>query len=133
MKNGVNVILVAIIFLSTILIGCTSNQNEDNNYEDIFESDVVNLLNYSINLNENKSGTIIEANIDGIIENNVDRIITVNITVEFYNSNDDLLGKDWYTIHDMPIGYSTNFEIKYKEENVADFDNIKIQAIEMVK
>ena len=94
MKNNLCIFLLGIvIFISITLCGCQSNQVEDNTYEDIFESDVVTLINYSLDLNENKSGVITKATINGIIKNSVDRKISVNITAEFYNNNDYLLGK----------------------------------------
>ena len=132
MKNNLCIFLLGIvIFISITLCGCQSNQVEDNTYEDIFESDVVTLINYSLDLNENKSGVITKATINGIIKNSVDRKISVNITAEFYNNNDYLLGKSWYKINNMPIDYQTTFTIIYNKNNVADVNRIKLKATEL--
>ena len=138
MNNKAPLIFVStMIFLSTMISGCLNNQVEDNNSKDIFESDVVNLLNYSIELNKNNSDIIIEAIVNGIVENLVDRNITINITAKFYNKNNDLLGESWYIIHGLRVkpkpGFSTSFTITYDEINIAEYDHIKILATEISK
>jgi hypothetical protein len=129
------IIFFGLVITFELLCGCQNTPIEENTYEYIFESDVVNLLNYSIDIKENKSGIKIKATIDGRIENIVDRNITVKIISEFYDKNDYLLGTGEYTIHGLRVkpkpGYSTTFTITYEEENVADIEYIKLIGTEI--
>ena len=98
MKKELLTILVLVILLSVIFCGCQSTQVENKNYDDIFESDIVTLTNYSMELDENKFGVIAKAVVNGRIENTLDRMVNIVITAKFFDSNDDFLGEKTLTI-----------------------------------
>jgi len=129
-------ILITAILVSMIFCGCQSTQVERNDYDDIFESDIVTLTNYSMELNENKFGVIAKAIVNGRIENTLDRMVNVIITAKFFDSNDDFLGEKTFTILGLrskgKTGSSTTFIINYEEENAAQVDHLKLQAIEKI-
>ena len=130
-NNGVIMLAWIIILISLMLCGCQNNEPEDNKYDNIFESEVSTLVNYSIDLDENKSGVITMATINGIIKNSIERKISINITAKIYDKKDNLLGEAWYLINNMPIDYQTTFTITYEKENVADLEYFKLEAIEI--
>lgn len=137
MKKGLFPILVLTILLTAIFCGCQSTQVKNNKYEDIFESDIVELTNYSMELDEDKFGVIAKVTISGRIENTLeigDGKLNVIITINFFDNNDNLLGEKNFTIIGLrskgKTGSSTTFNIVYEEENVAQIDHLKIYAVE---
>ena len=137
MKMRENVLIVVIIIMTPLLFcGCLGTEVGDNVYVDIFESDVANLINYSVELQENKYGIIIKAIVNGRIENIVDRTVDLVITADFYDKNDVFLGETSYTIIGLrnkpKPGSSTTFTIVYDEENVVYADHAKLRAIEKI-
>jgi hypothetical protein len=138
MKKELLTIIILVMLLS-LICGCQSTQVENNNYNYIFESDVVTLTNYSMELNENKLGVVTKAVVNGRIENALNRgdeTISVIITAKFFDSNDDLLGEKNFTIIGLrskgKTGSSTTFTIIYEEENVAQIDHLKLYAVEKI-
>jgi len=129
-------ILITAILVSMIFCGCQGTQVEKNDYDDIFESDIVTLTNYSMELDENKFGVIAKAVVNGRIENTLDRMVNIVITAKFFDSNDDFLGEKTLTMLGLrskgKTGSSTTFTITYEEENVAQIDHLKLQAVEKI-
>ena len=136
MRKDLLAILIATMMVLVIFCGCQGTQVEKNDYDDIFESDIVILTNYSMELDENKFGVIAEAVVSGRIENTLDRIVNVTITAKFFDNDDDFLGEKTYTILGLrgagKTGSSTTFTIIYDEENVDQIDNLKLQAVEKI-
>ncbi len=140
MRKDLLAILITAILASMIFCGCQGTQVEKNDYDDIFKSDIVTLTNYSMELNENKFGVIAKAVVNGRIENNRDlddpKNDTVNVVIiaKFFDSNDNLLGEKTFTIIGLrskgKAGSSTTFVINYEEENAAQVDHLKLQAME---
>jgi len=135
-RKGLLAILITAILVSMIFCGCQGTQVEKNDYDDIFESDIVALTNYSMELDENKFGAIAKAVVNGRIENTLDRMVNIVITAKFFDSNDDFLGEKTLTIKGLgskgKIGSSTTFTITYDKENVAQIDHLKLQAVEKI-
>ena len=137
MKKELLTILILVMLLSLIFCGCQSTQVERDDYDHVFESDIVTLTNYSMELNENKFGVVSEAIVNGRIENNLDRgdeKVNVVITAKFFDINDNLLGEKTFTIIGLrskgKTGSSTTFTITYEEGNVAQIDHLKLSAVE---
>jgi len=133
MKKDVIVVVVGVILISVAFCGCQSSQVK-NNYGVSFESDVVNLINYTMEPRKNRAGNIDEITIQGRIENIVDKKINVKITAEFYDKNDGYINESSYKIIGLRIkpnpGYSTTFTIVYSGKNVDKVDHIRLHAEE---
>jgi len=135
-RKGLLAILITAILVSMIFCGCQGTQVEKNDYDGIFESDIVTLNNYSMELDENKFGVIAKAVVSGRVENTLDRMVNIVITAKFFDNNDDFLGEKIFTIIGLrskgKTGSSTTFTIIYDEENVAQIDHLKLQAVEEI-
>lgn len=144
MRKDVIVISFGIILIATVFCGCQSSQVK-NEYKAIFESDVVHLVNYSIEKRMNKTD-IVEVIISGRIENKMDRMINVNISAHLYDKNGDLIGIGFYRINFLRAkpnpGYSTTFDITYNGrgtnniaisgKSVNEIDHITLRAEEVM-
>jgi hypothetical protein len=133
MRKDVIVVSFVVILITSVFCGCQSSQVKED-YKAIFESDVVNLLNYTIDTKKNKED-IVQVTINGRVENIVDRMININITADAYDKNNEFLGSSSYTIlylRPKPNpGHSTTFSIVYNEDNVDRLDHIKLRAEEI--
>ena len=127
-------IFLTFIFIFTIFCGCQGTQVE-NEFVPVFNSDVANLVNYSIDFKKDREQKIVEVYVTGIIENKINRQINIIISVDFYDVNNDFLGKKNYTITGLRVkpnpGYTTTFSITYNEENSYKFDHVEISATEI--
>lgn len=134
MKKDLVVLLFGIVLITVIFCGCQGSQVE-NNYETIFESDVVNLLNYTIESRTDNADNIVEVTVDGRIGNIVDRQLRIVVTAEFYDKNENYIGEEIYRIYGLRVkpnpGYSTTFTIKYNGEGVDMVDHVKLRAEEI--
>ena len=126
--------LVLMMLITMFNTGCLTDNNKDK-YKDVFYSDVVKLVNYSLNLEKNKDDKIIKATVKGYIANMLDRMIKVNITVTFYSKTDTVLDRKSYEIYSLrakgEIASMTDFTINYDGENVSYVDHIKMHAFEI--
>lgn len=133
MNKKIKVTLFLIVFILAIFCGCQGAQVE-NEYVQVFDSDVVKLVNHSIDVKRDRDEKIVEVYITGRVENILDSQINITISVDFYDVNNEFLGKKDYTIIGLRVkpnpGYSTTFSITYNEDNSYKFDHIKINAIE---
>ena len=106
-----------------------------NDYDIIFESDVVNLLNYTIEPTRDVNGNIVEVTVNGRIENIMDRILRIVVTAEFYDEKQNYIAEEDYRIYGLRVkpntGYTTTFTIKYSEEKVDKIDYVKLHAEEI--
>ena len=114
MKKNVIVVIFGSILLISILCGCTGTQVE-NEFENIFESDVTKLLEYDMEELKDREGRVGQVIVNGKIENIVDRKIDVKITARFYDINDNYLGESFFRIIGLRAkpnaGHSTTFSI----------------------
>jgi hypothetical protein len=133
MRKDIIVVLFGVILITSVFCGCQSSQVKED-YKAIFKSDVVNLVNYSVETKKNKTD-IVQVTVNGRIENIVDRMINVKITADIYDKNNEYLGNSTFKIKYLRPkpnpGYSTTFTIVYNEENVYKLDHIKLRAEEM--
>ncbi len=131
MKKKIKALFCVIIFTITIFCGCQSSQ-VDNLYLDVFESEVVKLVNYSMNFKKNREGEITKVFVNGRIENILNEMITIRITSEFYDKNNEFLGEASYKIFNLrakqKAGSSTTFNIIYDGNNVDKVNHIKLRA-----
>ena len=129
--------VVVILCITVALCGCQAGQVNSNKYADVFQSDVVTLVNYTLNLQKDKSNHVVEAAVDGKVQNLLNKMININITVDFYDKNNNLLGMRMYEIFGLrnksAPGSSTTFSVIYDEmPNVAFVDHIKMRANEII-
>lgn len=133
MRKDIIVVLFVVILITSVFCGCQSSQVKED-YKAIFESDVVDLVNYTLETKKNKTD-IVEVTINGRIENIVESMISVKITADLYDKNDEYIGNSTYLIRYLRPkpnpGYSTTFNIVYNNDNVDEFDHIKIRAEEI--
>jgi len=129
------IFLVGTIICLVFLAGCTGTEvkEDDNN---IFTSNVVKLLDYSIDRIKDRQGIVGQIDLTGRIENIVDHKIDLKITANFYDSDNNFLGSSNYRILGLrakpDAGHSTTFEITYREQNANKFDHFMIKADEIV-
>ena len=131
----INWVLVCIVILFVgFLSGCqeastTTENNISNKIE--LESDVVELA-YA-NINQHTDGTkTVQVDVEYLFKNIADRVVSIEITVEFYDENNNLI----YTggpkhMTNLPVGYvETNIlpinTIVYSGEDAYKIDHIKI-------
>ena len=130
MKKDIIAVSFVVILITSVFCGCQSSKVKED-YKAIFESDVVNLMNYTVMTKKNKTD-IVEVDISGRIQLKVDRNISIiKITADLYDENNDYLGNSSFKISGLFIGYSTTFSIVYKKENVYKLDHIKLRAEEI--
>jgi hypothetical protein len=133
MKKNIIVVIFGIILLVSILCGCTGTQVE-NKYENVFESDVTNLLEYNTEQLKDREGRVGKVTVNGRIENIVDRQIDVTITAKFYDANDNYLGESFFKIIGLRAkpnaGHSTTFSISYNEQNANKIDHFVLHVEE---
>ncbi len=129
--------LIITVLVISVFSGCTSTDVEEKDLDVFFKSEVVNLVNYTFNIDKNKQGKVYSATVTGRVENKVKRIIDIEITAEFYDEEGTLLIEKTYTIIGLRVkpnpGYTTTFEFIYNEdENVQRVNNVKLYAEEIV-
>lgn len=133
MRKDVIVVSFVVILITSVFCGCQSSQVKED-YKAIFESDVVKLVNYTLETKKNKTD-IVQVIINGRIENTLDRMVNINIIAELYDKNNEYLGSSTFKIlylRPKPSpGYSTTFTIVYNEDNVDRLDYIKLRADEI--
>ncbi|MFH1101353.1 MAG: hypothetical protein V1726_04885 [Methanobacteriota archaeon] len=129
--------IVGIMFVVVALCGCQAGQ-VSNNYEDIFQSNVVQLVNFSLELEKDRLNVITSATVNGRITSVVDRILNFEITASFYDKNNNLLGNKTIRIEGLqPMGKpgsSTSFPPPYLSYTAADVsvvDHVKLYAYEI--
>ncbi len=111
---------IAVITLTILFCGCLGTEVEKKETNVFFESEVVNLLEHSLEFNRNNKKEINQVIVNGRIENKLNRKINVTINAEFYDKDDNYLGEKDFTIFglralDKP-GDSTTFTITYEGE-----------------
>jgi len=137
MKKSVFVIALSIILTMIIFSGC-QEQNTDvgTTFEGIsLESSIVELVNASLDPHRNKANIIDRVDVGYLFHNVAGRDITVNVTVEFYDTDDNILAtggpkyisllKDY-----TEQGFGPANIISYDGNNVALIDHVKIIAVE---
>jgi hypothetical protein len=134
MKKDIIAVLFGVILITSVFCGCQSSQVKKN-YQAIFESDVVDLVNYTLETKKNKTD-VVQVTINGRIENILDRMVSVKITADIYDKNNEYLGNSTFKIlylRPKPNpGYSTTFTIVYNKDNVDRLDHIKLRADEII-
>lgn len=128
--------IIAIIVTTAIFCGCIQGTEVEDESDVFFESTVTNLINYSLNFNEDHNGNIVKATVDGKIENKIDRQININITIEYYDVEDNYIGSGNYRIFGLrtkpKAGSSTTFTTEYAGKNVDKISYIKFYVDEIV-
>ena len=134
-KNKYLALIILSLLIATFFCGCTSN-SEELELDVFFKSSVTNLVNYTIDFNRDKDDKIVKATVSGIIENKIDRVININITVEFYDEEDNYINEVVYRIDGLRTpynnGYQTTFSTSYSGENVDKISYVKIYADEIL-
>lgn len=134
--------IIFIIFINLVVIisltGCNEKVEKKQNFDGIsIESNVVELINASMNFKYNSTNEITGVEVIYLFHNIVDHIIEkLNITIHFFDKDFNLvaIGGSKY-IRNLPIDYyeQTAMEpnkIYYEGVNSSIIDNCKIIAIE---
>jgi len=131
-KKKLWLLVTTILLITSLFIGCFDEGVNTNGRETnlILESTVVKLYNYSINFIENE-GEIVKVEVEYLFINIAPRDIKVNITAEFYDKNDNLLGIGPRKNIELPKGYTEKAVfpaniISYDKEDVANVDHVKL-------
>jgi len=133
---GCSIILLIILVVS----GCTSTQQKATKSkiakEINFQSDVLQLVNSSVQIQEDK-GIIYNVIVTLYFKNLLNNRINVNYVVDFCDKNDNILYSKPYRINNIPENYVfyTPDIFSYNGDNVIDFDhvNVHITNFEIIK
>lgn len=127
------------IFLTTIFSGCqqkgtTTDKNLDNI---LLDSDVVELVYCDINYNKDDNGIILNVEVQYRFRNIADRNIDINVFVEFYDKENNLLAKEGPKEISIPKGWteqgiSPANSISYSGRNAALVEHVNILVEERV-
>jgi len=123
------ILFILLLFLLVFLSGCQEqksiNVNED--FENIeLESDLVKLVygNFSIVKDKN---VIIRAEVEYLLKNIAGRDVRLNVTVDFYDKENNLLFKSPYKEIDLPKDYEEQIV------NTAVYDGDFVSEVEHAK
>ncbi len=136
-KNAlIKIVVIISVLVISMFSGCIQSTVNEQEFDVFFDSDVVNLVNYSFNLEKTKQGKIYSAEVIGRVENKLNRVIDIKITAEFHDKDNNILTEKEYTIIGLRPkpnpGHSTTFDILYDEdENVNIVDNVRLYANEI--
>ncbi|MEF8847771.1 MAG: hypothetical protein V5A68_01400 [Candidatus Thermoplasmatota archaeon] len=93
MKKKIIVVTIVIILVSICFSGCvsTSEHNKNDNIEVYLESEVLEFNYIDIEKNKNINGELVNVTVKWLFHNLVNRVINVSISIDFYDSNKNLL------------------------------------------
>jgi hypothetical protein len=121
------------IILIFLCIGCTEKQEDELTFDNItLESNVVELINASMNYKYDKTETITRVEVIYLFKNIADYIIEkLNITVQFFDKNNNLIataGPKY--IRNLPVNY---VETSIMEANKIIYEGPKSNLIDHCK
>lgn len=129
------IISIGIVLLTLILCGCLGTEVDDDKSNVVFESEIVNLLDYNLELNRNNNNEINQATVTGRIHNKLDRQVNVKLTSKFYDEKNEYVGEETFRILGLrkinEPGDSTTFTITYDKDNCKLVDHAKLSAVEI--
>ena len=136
-KKNIYYISICICLL-IIPIGCLEKTNEKQYFNNItLESNVVELVNASMNFKYDKTNSITRIEVTYLFKNIVNHIIEkLNITIKFFDKDNNLIGFGGPKyIRNLPIGYIETSvmeanKILYDDTNSNLIDHCVIIAIE---
>lgn len=136
-KKGIGGVIFFML-VAVALCGCQAGQVDNDSYSDFFESSVVQLVNFSLEFQKDKDGNIVDVTVNGRISNLLDKAVNIEITTDFFDKNNKLLGNSTIRIFGLQPkgtpGSSTNVPppyLNYKESDVSSVDHVKIRAYEI--
>src|SRR4030042_4468703 len=116
MEKQILVGIVGILFVTVVLCGCQAGQ-VTNDYSDVFQSNVVRLVNYTLEFERDKTSAIVGVSVTGRISNLFNRTVNIEIIAEFYDKDNRLLGNTSIFIYGLQpkgqLGSSTGFPPPY--------------------
>ena len=136
MNKKACIVMIGVLFGAFVLCGCQASQVDTHQYDDIFHSSVVRLVNYTLNLErDHQTSIIVKASVNGRITNLKDQMMNVIISTSFYDKQNKLLGEKSYTILGLRAkgapGSTTTFDITYDDKDtVAYVDHVTFLAME---
>ena len=124
-----------VIFATLILCGCQGTEVEEDETNVFFESDIVDLLDYDIEFNQNNNNEVNQVVVTGRIQNKLKKMIDLELKADFYDKDDNYLGEKIFTIVglrsiDNP-GHSTTFTITYEDKTAKIVDYVRLTASEI--
>ena len=123
------ILFILLLFLLVFLSGCQEQKsiNVNEGFENIeLESDLVKLVygNFSIVKDKN---VIIRAEVEYLLKNIAGRDVRLNVTVDFYDKENNLLFKSPYKEIDLPKDYEEQIV------NTAVYDGDFVSEVEHAK
>lgn len=123
------ILFILLLFLLVFLSGCQEQKsiNVDEGFENIeLESDLVKLVygNFSIVKDKN---VIIRAEVEYLLKNIAGRDVRLNVAVDFYDKENNLLFKSPYKEIDLPKDYEEQIV------NTAVYDGDFVSEVEHAK
>ena len=123
------ILFILLLFLLVFLSGCQEQKsiNVDEDFENIeLESDLVKLVygNFSIVKDKN---VIIRAEVEYLLKNIAGRDVRLNVAVDFYDKENNLLFKSPYKEIDLPKDYEEQIV------NTAVYDGDFVSEVEHAK
>ena len=91
------------VLVGVLFSGCQKNETKNVHLKDVFlESDVFELIYSDLYKAVNKTGKVENVTVKWLFRNMVNRTVKANITVEFYDNNDNLVFSD--STHKIELG-----------------------------
>ena len=115
--------LILTINLIMLNVGCLEKTNDKLYFDNIIlESNVVELVNASMNFKYDKTNTITRVEVIYLFKNIANYIIKkLNITVEFFDTENNLIAiSETKYIRNMPVNY---VETSVMEANIITYEN----------
>jgi len=107
MKKIISIVGIVILSFTIFLSGCLEENTENTNVpENIdFESDIVELA-YSNFTKDIQDGKVVSVSVEYLFTNIVERNLNINVTVEFYDSDNGLLYTGGPKTISLPQGWT---------------------------
>ena len=132
MKKSILLICTIVILVTMLLCGCQEESNTKQEAKNVFlDSNLVQLIHSNLTFNLD-NGIIKSASVEYLFKNLLDRQLEINVSAQFYDKNDNLLGtigtKDIVLpplYEETGISPLTNV-ITYDGLNVSDVDYVRL-------
>lgn len=127
------IIIIFIIFILLFLNGCYEEKKPELKFDGItLESDVVELVNASLNFKYNKTNSITCVEVIYLFHNIADQIINkLNVTIHFFDINNNIIAKGGPKyLRNLPIDY---IETSAMEANKISYEGLNTSIINHCK
>jgi len=137
MIKDAKIFLIIIIVVSSALLlsGCIATDTDNNEFDVIFSSDIVDLVEYDVEYNYDNNNNANQINVNGRISTKLDRIVNVSLLAKFYDKDNQYIGESNFNIFGLRPkggpGSSTTFTIVFEGLEASLVEEIDLSAFEI--